>query len=220
MAHHVAPDGKIYVDTAFINASGRLSGMKVEHMGFGEFYLETPKGRIEFDRMRGKDFPGKSGRSHLLHPPKEAKWLIGLMEDKGLSEKMASSSVYNYDRAKSAGLNGELTITGGDASGKIGFRKYLTMPPSFDGAYLDKTVLNLGQGGLERVLKAASRAISDGVPPDINIKKGYAGMDGGKFFVAAEATWKPSRDNGGEALATALETVAGREGVSIQNWLR
>jgi len=97
MAHHVAPDGKIYVDTAFINKVQRLSGMSVRHMGFGEFTLETSKGEVEFDRMRGKDFPGKSGRSHQFYDTKGgqkiAEWVIEQMEGKGISERMASQKL-------------------------------------------------------------------------------------------------------------------------------
>lgn len=96
MGHYVAPDGTIYVDTKFINMSGRLPGMEIKHMGFGEFTLMTPKGEVEFDRMRGKDFPGQSGRSHKFYPEKLAEWVVEQMERKGLSEKMASS--YSYDR--------------------------------------------------------------------------------------------------------------------------
>lgn len=96
MAHHIAPDGSIYVDTAFIQRAERLPGMEVRHMGFGEFTLKTPKGEIEFDRMRGKDFPGQSGRSHKFYPEKLGLEVIRQMEAKGLSEKMAS--VYAYDR--------------------------------------------------------------------------------------------------------------------------
>ena len=96
MAHHIAPDGKIYADTAFLNAVQRLPGMKVKHMGFGEFSVETPKGELEFDRMRGREFPGQSGRSHQLYPQDLAKWVVHQMEQKGLSEKMAGA--YSYDR--------------------------------------------------------------------------------------------------------------------------
>lgn len=101
MAHHVAPDGKIYADTAFLNAVGRLPGMKVKHMGFGEFSVETPKGELEFDRMRGREFPGQSGRSHQLYPQDIAKWVVHQMEQKGLSEKMAA--VYDYSRTAGEG---------------------------------------------------------------------------------------------------------------------
>lgn len=101
MAHHIASDGKIYADTDFINKAGRLPGCHLKHMGFGEFSLETPKGTLEFDRMRGRDFPGQSGRSHQLYPEDVAKWVIHQMEQKGLSEKLAFS-LYSYDRRSTA----------------------------------------------------------------------------------------------------------------------
>jgi hypothetical protein len=60
----------------------------MKSMGFGEFYLETPKGRIDFDRSRGKTFPGAVGRGHLLgsDPPELADELIDAMEQAGASE--------------------------------------------------------------------------------------------------------------------------------------
>lgn len=94
--HHVAPDGKLYVDTAFINAAARLPGCNLEHMGFGEFSLKTPKGEVEFDRMRGRPFDGMSGRPHQFYDTnggqKAAEWVIEEMEKKSLSQKTASSS--------------------------------------------------------------------------------------------------------------------------------
>jgi hypothetical protein len=60
---------EVYADTAFLNASrGLLPGFALESMGFGEFYLSGPGGaEIQFDRMRGKPFPGQSGRSHKVY---------------------------------------------------------------------------------------------------------------------------------------------------------
>lgn len=90
MGHYIAPDGSIYVDTDFINRVHKLPGMSVEHMGFGEFYLTTPKGRVEFDRMRGKPFEGQGGRSHKFYDDKGgdniAKDVVEQMERKNLSE--------------------------------------------------------------------------------------------------------------------------------------
>ena len=64
---------KLYVDTAFVNAiQHKVPGAKLEHMGFGEFYLVTPKGKVQFDRMRGVDFEGQDGRSHLVYGDAEA----------------------------------------------------------------------------------------------------------------------------------------------------
>lgn len=99
MAHHVDPDGKIYVDSDFISRSQRVPGTELKHMGFGEFSLETPKGRVEYDRMRGKPFDGMSGRSHLMYDDKggttggpASEWLLGQMESKKLSERKASTA--------------------------------------------------------------------------------------------------------------------------------
>jgi hypothetical protein len=68
-------------------------GMK--HMGFGEFSIELPDGtEIEFDRMRGKDFPGKSGRSHKVYDNKggkAVKKMIELAEKKNASELVSAS---------------------------------------------------------------------------------------------------------------------------------
>lgn len=106
MAHHVAPDGKIYVDTAFLNATNRVSELEVRHMGFGEFSLNSPWGEIEVDRMRGKDFPGKSGRSHQFYDTKGgtkgAKRVIALMEKKGLSDRVAAVTARVAERFKTA----------------------------------------------------------------------------------------------------------------------
>jgi len=72
-AHH--QDGKDwYVDTAFINASrGFYPRSELKHMGFGEFELVTPDGTLQFDRMRGKNFEGMSGRSHKLYDDAKGK---------------------------------------------------------------------------------------------------------------------------------------------------
>ena len=95
MAHYF--DGKdYYADTAFMNKlSGVMKGFSLEHMGFGEFTLKGPDGaEIEFDRMRGKDFPNQSGRSHKLYDNqngKLVKQLIKAMEKAGKSELMKES---------------------------------------------------------------------------------------------------------------------------------
>lgn len=99
MAHHHEQNGRIYVDTAFLNGTNRIPGVTLKHMGFGEFYAETPKGRVDFDRMRGKDFPGQSGRSHEFRG-KGADWLLDQMERAGISVRVASKdSDMNTDRS-------------------------------------------------------------------------------------------------------------------------
>ena len=99
MAHHHEQNGRIYVDTAFLNGTNRIPGVTLKHMGFGEFYAETPKGRVDFDRMRGKDFPGQSGRSHEFRG-KGADWLLDQMERAGISVRVASKDTdMNADRS-------------------------------------------------------------------------------------------------------------------------
>ena len=95
MAHTVI-DNKFYVDTAFLNALGGIPGVELAHMGFGEFYATTPHGTVDFDRMRGKDFPGQSGRSHRAYDregygTKATEWLIDQVESRGKSVRVASS---------------------------------------------------------------------------------------------------------------------------------
>jgi hypothetical protein len=114
VAGHHKEGNKWYVDTSFINTIQRVyPNSSLEHMGFGEFYLETPDGNLEFDRMRGKDFDGQSGRSHLLYDNaggKVVKKAIQLMERSGKSKEASSSDkvikdIYNL----SSGTMGTLT---------------------------------------------------------------------------------------------------------------
>jgi len=91
IGHHAEIDGKTYVDSNFLNSVRKIRDTfpsSLESMGFGEFYLKTPKGRIDFDRSRGKEFPGMVGRSHQLYaePPELADELIDAMERAGASE--------------------------------------------------------------------------------------------------------------------------------------
>ena len=89
--HHHKEGKDYYADTAFMNSIPREAGT-LKHMGFGEFTLVQRDGtEIEFDRMRGKDFPGQSGRSHQLYDNKGGKGvaaLIKLMEQKKASERV------------------------------------------------------------------------------------------------------------------------------------
>lgn len=93
MAHTVI-NGKFYVDSDFLNAI-RIPGVSLEHMGFGEFYATTPHGTVDFDRMRGVDFPGQGGRSHQAYDrergTKATEWLIDQVEKLGKSVRVAAS---------------------------------------------------------------------------------------------------------------------------------
>jgi hypothetical protein len=114
--HHF--DGKDwYGDTAFINAvQHAYPGATLSHIGFGEFVLKTPDGEMEFDRMRGVNFEGQSGRSHKLYDNARGKVVdkaIKLMEQKGKSERRASDKtaarkygLYGFgDKVASLGLS-------------------------------------------------------------------------------------------------------------------
>lgn len=95
MAHTII-DNKFYADTAFLNSLSGIPGVELHHMGFGEFYATTPYGRVEFDRMRGVNFPGVSGRSHQVYDKAHGElqattWLFDQMKSKGRSSLMAST---------------------------------------------------------------------------------------------------------------------------------
>jgi DNA-binding MarR family transcriptional regulator len=97
----VYKDGKdLYVDTAFINnISGGAPGFKIKHLGMGEFVAEGPGGEeIELDRMRGKDFPGQSGRSHKIYA------------GRGTDEKIVSQLVQKMIKSGKAKLQKKLKI--------------------------------------------------------------------------------------------------------------
>jgi hypothetical protein len=116
VAGHYQDGRKWYADTAFINAVQYVyPNSTLEHLGFGEFYLSTPDGNLEFDRMRGKNFEGQSGRSHLLYDNaggKVVKKAIKLMERSGKSKQASTTSnkvirdIYNLSSGTMATLTG------------------------------------------------------------------------------------------------------------------
>jgi hypothetical protein len=57
----------LYGDTRLIDIGKQLSGYRLHHMGGPDFEIIGPLGEIQFDPYRGKDFPGRSGRSHQLY---------------------------------------------------------------------------------------------------------------------------------------------------------
>ena len=128
---------------------------------------------------------------------------------------------YSYDRngAKTAGRNGEVAIQGGERGGVVYFRRKVTMPPSFDGAYLDKTIQNLGWHGLESILDAGIGALVRKGRPSFNYKflKASAGMDRGDFFLEAQAKWDVRRRDGGSSqdVVDALKAVSGPHGFTL-----
>ncbi len=105
MAHFTAPDGDIDVDSDFVNNCQKIHGVELKHMGFGEFVAATPKGEVDFDRMRGKAFEGMSGRPHQMYDRKHgsgaAKWLLEEMEKHHLSEASTAKTA-SYARTAAA----------------------------------------------------------------------------------------------------------------------
>jgi len=105
--HHYFDGKDYYADTAFMNSiRGIMPGMEMKHLGFGEFYLAGPQGEVQFDRMRGKDFPGQSGRSHKLYDNKKGalvKQLIKAMEKKKKS-KLVKEDVDLEEGCKTPGM--------------------------------------------------------------------------------------------------------------------
>ena len=60
-------EGGLHVDTWAVNHLKDYWRESVLHsMGFGEFYADTPQGRVDFDSMRGKPFDGMSGRPYKV----------------------------------------------------------------------------------------------------------------------------------------------------------
>jgi len=118
VGHHAEIDGKMYVDSNFLNSVRKIRDTfpsSLESMGFGEFYLQTPKGRIDFDRSRGKQFEGMVGRSHQLYanPPELADELIDAMEQAGASETPQPSE---ESPLRHAGVEGAKSMSEGGMS--------------------------------------------------------------------------------------------------------
>jgi hypothetical protein len=146
--HHVSGD-EYYVDTAFLNAINRLPSQEwsVRHMGFGEFVVEGPQGAsVEVDRMRGRQFPGQSGRSHKLYDTKggtkQAKRLIRDMDSAGLT--IGSSGKLANPRKGKVARNPKPKFQVGDLVKYT--TKFLRSTGQYKGVPIDGVVV--GQGPL------------------------------------------------------------------------
>jgi len=76
MAYIITTDGKLYVDTAFLNQVQHRMDPKyvMHHVGFGDFELRAPNcSPVSFDRVGGSEpfIPNQSGRCHLVRGPQE-----------------------------------------------------------------------------------------------------------------------------------------------------
>ncbi len=80
---HVQRRGeKLYGDTQFLRILRDMPGNTVKELELGAFSVVTPQGDIEFDRMRGVEFPGQSGVSHWIY----GKGLAATMEALGMGD--------------------------------------------------------------------------------------------------------------------------------------
>ncbi|MFS8065297.1 MAG: SNF2-related protein [Byssovorax sp.] len=89
---------RIYGDTSFLTAARQLPRFSVRHLGFGEFTLDTPQGEVSFNRSAGVDFPGQTGRSHLLEGTPEA--LALLLQEMHVDERLAAEATSARDVAE------------------------------------------------------------------------------------------------------------------------
>jgi len=70
---------ELYVDTNFLdNMSPKIREKfpawgPLEHTGFGDFHMDTPHGRLRFERLNAVNIPNQKGRSHQVWGPTEAK---------------------------------------------------------------------------------------------------------------------------------------------------
>ena len=74
----------LYGDSRLLRILADVPGNRLKDMGGGEFYVVTPLGEIEFDRMRGVPFLSQSGRSHLLYG--DANALAAALDALGLGD--------------------------------------------------------------------------------------------------------------------------------------
>jgi hypothetical protein len=79
--------GNVFVDSNFVNQSqGNLPNTELKHYGFGDFYLQTPDGNIDFIRT-SEEKEGFVGRSHKMKGSDELVLkLVNAMKGKGRFE--------------------------------------------------------------------------------------------------------------------------------------
>jgi len=94
-AKKVWKDGNnLYVDSDFVNMSkGNLPNSELKHLGMGDFFLDTPDGKINFNRS-GDKLPGMSGRSHKMSDSNGGKLIAQLIKKMG-AKIVNESKVYN-----------------------------------------------------------------------------------------------------------------------------
>jgi len=78
MGHYIAPTGKIYVDTDFVNRVQKLASCTPNQRGFE---LKTPNGVVSFDHTRGASYEGQSGRSYEMFDGVGNRLAMGLVQE-------------------------------------------------------------------------------------------------------------------------------------------
>ena len=91
VGHHAVIDGKIYVDSNFLNKlnTAEMGAMGyLEHIGMGDFSFNSEDGKETRFMRGGKDIPGQVGRSHSVYsnPPEFIEEIVDAMEQAGHSE--------------------------------------------------------------------------------------------------------------------------------------
>jgi hypothetical protein len=78
---------EVFVDSNFVNqAQGNLPNTELKHYGFGDFYLQTPDGNIDFIRT-SEEKQGFVGRTHKMRGSDELVLkLVNAMKEKGRFE--------------------------------------------------------------------------------------------------------------------------------------
>lgn len=76
LPHFEVRAGRVFADTNALNVAGKIPGVSVDHIGFGDFRTATPHGNVEWIRMDSSagthDIPGQVGRPHELSGPQAA----------------------------------------------------------------------------------------------------------------------------------------------------
>ena len=76
LPHFEVRAGRVFADTNALNVAGKIPGVSVDHLGFGDFRTATPHGNVEWIRMDSSagthDIPGQVGRPHELSGPPAA----------------------------------------------------------------------------------------------------------------------------------------------------
>ena len=152
--HHHSEGGKWYVDSNFMSlVQSVYPGAKLEHMGMGEFTLETPDGNLEFDRMRGENFDGQVGHSHQLHDNAHGKVVekaIKLMDQHNKSVKVAETTLSPEDKK---------VIDAFIDKKKAESKKYSTDGKTLDGLWSGGTNIAEWGGGSIAMIDRGSKAV-------------------------------------------------------------